>query len=92
MEKCGEAWGYPAGDLSYVADRKDLARHEAEIVAHESFDYAIFDPAEAELVGCVYIYPARRPVAAAHRGGGVVVHAPLDRLNSAAGRSLTIQA
>jgi hypothetical protein len=62
--------------LSYVADRKDFARHEAEIVAHESFDYAIFEPAEAELLGCVYIDPARRPVAAAHRGGGVVVHAP----------------
>jgi hypothetical protein len=56
-EKYGEAWGWPPADMSYEADRKDLARHETEIAAHESFNYAIFDPAETELFGCVYIDP-----------------------------------
>jgi hypothetical protein len=56
-EKYGEAWGWPPADMSYEADREDLARHEAEIAAHESFNYAIFDPAETELLGCVYIDP-----------------------------------
>ena len=56
-DKYGEAWGWPPADMSFEADRKDLARHEAEIAAHESFNYAIFDPAETELLGCVYVDP-----------------------------------
>lgn len=41
-------------------DRVDLARHEAEIEAHESFNYALFDGAETELLGCVYIDPPEK--------------------------------
>ena len=54
----GEAWGWPTAGLSYEADREDLARHEAEIAAHETFNYAILDEEETELFGCVYIDPA----------------------------------
>ena len=53
----GEAWGWPPETMSYDADRADLARHEREIAAHETFNYAILDAAEARLVGCVYIDP-----------------------------------
>jgi hypothetical protein len=53
----GEPWGWPAETMSYEADREDLARHEAEIVAHETFNYAILDGSESELLGCVYIDP-----------------------------------
>lgn len=56
-QKYGEAWGWPPADMSYEADRKDLARHEAEVAAHESFNYAVFNAAESELLGCVYIDP-----------------------------------
>lgn len=56
--KYGEAWGWPAETMSYEADREDLARHAAEIAAHETFNYAILDAAETELLGCVYIDPA----------------------------------
>ena len=56
-EKYGEAWGWPPADMSYEADREDLAHHEAEIATHESFNYGIFDSAETELLGCVYIDP-----------------------------------
>lgn len=62
-EKYGEAWGWPPATMSYEADRRDLARHEAEITRHESFNYAIFDDAETELLGCVYIDP---PAAGTH--------------------------
>lgn len=41
-------------------DRVDLARHEAEIEAHQSFNYALFDAAEATLLGCVYIDPPEK--------------------------------
>jgi hypothetical protein len=56
-EKFGEAWGWPPADLSYEADRADLARHEAETAAHETFAYALLDEAETALLGCVYIDP-----------------------------------
>ena len=55
--KYGEAWGWPPGDMSYEDDRRDLARHEAEIAAGETFNYAVLDEAERELLGCVYIDP-----------------------------------
>lgn len=59
----GEAWGWPSDAMSHDADRRDLARHEAEIAAHETFNYAILDERETELLGCVYIDPpnARSP-------------------------------
>ena len=55
--KYGEAWGWPAPTLSYEADKVDLARHEAEIANHETFNYAVLNEQEAALFGCVYIDP-----------------------------------
>jgi hypothetical protein len=53
----GEAWGWPPATMTAEQDREDLARHEAEIERHESFNYALFDVGETELLGCVYIDP-----------------------------------
>jgi hypothetical protein len=53
----GEAWGWPQPTMSYEADKADLARHEAEIAADETFNYAVLDAGETELLGCVYIDP-----------------------------------
>ncbi len=55
--KYGEAWGWPTKTMSREADQQDLARHEAEIAAHETFNYAILDARESQLLGCVYIDP-----------------------------------
>lgn len=55
--KYGEAWGWPPATMTLEQDRDDLAHHEAEIAAHETFNYAILDEAETELLGCVYIDP-----------------------------------
>ncbi len=55
--KYGAAWGWPPARMSYEDDKQDLARHETEIAAHETFNYAIFDEPEADLRGCVYIDP-----------------------------------
>ena len=35
----------------------DLARHEREIAANETFNYAVFDADETALLGCVYLDP-----------------------------------
>ena len=55
--KYGEAWGWPAETMSYEADKRDLARHQAEIAAHETFNYAMLDELETRLLGCLYIDP-----------------------------------
>ncbi len=56
-QKYGEAWGWPPETMSYEADRHDLARHAEEIEAHITFNYAVLDEEETELLGCVYIDP-----------------------------------
>ncbi|MBV9338734.1 MAG: hypothetical protein JO243_22830 [Solirubrobacterales bacterium] len=55
--KYGRMWEWPPPDMTYEADRKDLARHEDEIAAHMSFNYAVLNGDESELLGCVYIDP-----------------------------------
>jgi len=56
----GEAWGWPPATMTAEQDREDLARHEAEIAQHESFNYALLDAGETELIGCVYIDPPEK--------------------------------
>jgi hypothetical protein len=56
----GDAWGWPPATMTYQQDRRDLARHEAEIAAHASFNYALLDDAETVLLGCVYIDPPEK--------------------------------
>ena len=59
-KKYGEAWGWPPADMTFDEDREDLARHEREIAAHETFNYAVLDADETALLGCVYIDPPGR--------------------------------
>ena len=40
--------------------RTDLARHEREIAAHISFNYALFNEDETALFGCVYVDPTEQ--------------------------------
>ena len=54
----GEALGWPQPNMTVEEDRAKLARHEREMEAHQSFDYAVFDSDETVLLGCVYIDPA----------------------------------
>ena len=56
----GKAWGWPPATMTIEQDREDLLHHESEIAAHLSFNYALFDDAETELLGCVYIDPPEK--------------------------------
>ena len=83
----GPAWGWPPPTMTYEEDRTDLARHEREIAAHQSFNYALFDADETALLGCVYIDPPERVGADAEISWWVVdelvgtqVEAALDAL------------
>jgi RimJ/RimL family protein N-acetyltransferase len=57
----GEAWGWPPAGMTAEQDRADLQHHADEIERHESFNYALFDRDETELIGCVYIDPTDKP-------------------------------
>jgi hypothetical protein len=46
--------------MTIEEDRVDLRRHEDEIAAHQSFNYALLDEKETEILGCVYIDPPER--------------------------------
>jgi len=83
----GAAWGWPPATMTVEQDRADLARHEADIERHESFNYALFDAEETALLGCVYIDPPEKAGADAEvswwvvdRLAGTEVEAALDRL------------
>jgi RimJ/RimL family protein N-acetyltransferase len=56
----GPAWDWPQADLTLAEDRTDLRRHEEEIAAHQSFNYALLDEGETAVLGCVYIDPPER--------------------------------
>jgi len=53
-------WGWPSPTMTHEQDREDLARHEAEIAAQQSFNYALLDDDETALFGCVYIDPPEK--------------------------------
>ncbi len=83
----GEAWGWPPPTLTAEQDRADLARHAAEMETNDSFNYALLDRDETELLGCVYIDPPEKPGAGAEICWWVVdelvgtrVESALDRL------------
>lgn len=56
----GAPWGWPPETMTFEQDQADLARHERENRAHESFAYAMLDAAESRVVGCLYVDPAVR--------------------------------
>jgi hypothetical protein len=56
----GPPWGWPPETMTFEQDQADLARHEREARAHLSFNYAVLDPDESRLFGCLYIDPATR--------------------------------
>lgn len=79
----GKAWGWPPPTMTREEDEADLARHEAEIAARESFNFAVLDQHETELLGCVYVDPPFKRGAEADVCWWVVdaeVDGPLDLL------------
>ncbi len=56
----GPAWSWPKETMTFEEDRLDLLRHEKEIAAHQSFNYALLDEEETAILGCVYVDPPER--------------------------------
>lgn len=54
----GSSWP-PVGGMSSEKNGDDLTRHAADFVARTGFTFTVLDPASGEVIGCVYIYPAK---------------------------------
>lgn len=56
--------GYPDGrwppleGMSLEANLSDLTRHAADFAARKGFTFTVLDPADDDVIGCVYLYPA----------------------------------
>jgi RimJ/RimL family protein N-acetyltransferase len=50
--------GWPH-EMSLEENRADLERHAEDFRNRRGFTYTVLDPSEDDVIGCVYIYPAR---------------------------------
>lgn len=56
--------GYPDGNwppldgMTLEANLADLRRHAADFAAGTGFTFTVLDPADGDVIGCVYLYPA----------------------------------
>jgi RimJ/RimL family protein N-acetyltransferase len=51
-------WGWPR-QMTSDENRADLERHADDFRRRTGFTYTVLDPAGRDVIGCVYIYPAR---------------------------------
>ena len=53
--------GYPDGrwprPMTLEENRADLERHARDFAQRSGFTYTVLDPADRDVIGCVYIYP-----------------------------------
>jgi RimJ/RimL family protein N-acetyltransferase len=66
-------------EMTLEENRADLERHANDFRNRQGFTYTVLDPASRDVIGCVYIYPARGGDADAHVDSWVrASHADLD--------------
>ena len=51
-----DEWPVP---MSLAANLKDLEGHAADFAARRGFTYTVLDPADLDVIGCVYLYPPK---------------------------------
>ena len=63
MEHIAETPGFPWGswprEMTPAENRTDLERHADDFRNRKGFTYTVLDPADRNVIGCVYIYPLR---------------------------------
>jgi len=52
---------WPRAPMSEEENLADLVAHEADFRARRGFTYSVLEPVNKEVIGCVYLYPPRRP-------------------------------
>ena len=58
--------GWPRPGFTLAENLADLARHESEFLAGIAFAYTMVDPAEKQVLGCLYINPSTTADADVH--------------------------
>ena len=65
--------GFPDGswprDMSLSDNLRDLERHAQDFAERRGFTYTVLSTGTADVIGCVYIYPARSHQASGGAGG-----------------------
>jgi hypothetical protein len=54
-------WDWPDESLSITDNLTDLEKHEKDFAAREGFTYTVLGAEADDVIGCVYLYPARQP-------------------------------
>jgi len=52
----GSAWPH---EMTLEENRADLERHERDFAGRTGFTYTVLDPGDGDVIGCLYIYPAK---------------------------------
>ena len=52
----GSTWPH---EMTLEENRADLERHERDFAGRTGFTYTVLDPGDGDVVGCLYIYPAK---------------------------------
>ncbi len=65
--------------MSLEENLGDLERHERDFLARTGFTYTVLDPADGDVIGCVYIYPNKEGPGAQVRSWMRADHVQLDR-------------
>ena len=55
----GFPWGSWPHEMTADENRADLERHADDFRNRTGFTYTVLDPGSRDVIGCVYIYPAR---------------------------------
>jgi hypothetical protein len=55
----GFPWGSWPHEMTAEENREDLVRHADDFRDRTGFTYTVLDPADRDVIGCVYIYPSR---------------------------------
>jgi hypothetical protein len=58
----GRSW---PTEMTADENRGDLERHALDFAQRTGFTYTVLDPADGQVIGCVYIYPSRHAPATA---------------------------
>lgn len=75
----GFPWGSWPREMTADENRADLERHADDFRNRKGFTYTVLDPADRDVIGCVYIYPVGDPGYDAHALSWVrKSHAHLD--------------
>ena len=55
--------GFPDGswphEMTAEENRGDLERHQRDFIERLGFTYTVLDPADGDVIGCLYVYPIK---------------------------------